>query len=95
MRQSALQGHIPAISKLADVLRMGKGVAQYNAQANDLDVKAWVLIYANGVCANYYCKAPFITTTGIPYLEVHHIKRLADKGPDGKVHSFVASRIIS
>jgi hypothetical protein len=67
---------------------MGKGVAQYNAQANDLDVKAWVFIYANGVCANYYCKAPFITTTGIPYLEVHHIKRLADKGPEGKVHSF-------
>jgi hypothetical protein len=42
MRQSALQGHIPAISKLADVLRKEKGVAQYNAQANDLDVKAWV-----------------------------------------------------
>jgi len=95
MRQSALQGHTPAISKLADVLRMGKGVAQYNAQANDLDVKAWVFIYANGVCANYYCKAPFITTTGIPYLEVHHIKRLADKGPDGKVHSFVAARIFA
>ena len=33
MRQSALQGHTPAMSKLADVLRMGKGVAQDNAQA--------------------------------------------------------------
>ena len=50
--------------------------------ARDLDVKAWVLIHANGVCENCNCKAPFISTTGIPYLEVHHVKRLADKGPD-------------
>ena len=48
----------------------------------DPDVKAWVLINANGVCENCISGAPFISTTGIPYLEVHHVKRLADKGPD-------------
>ena len=50
--------------------------------ARDPDVKAWVLINANGVCENCNCKAPFISTSGIPYLEIHHVKRLADKGPD-------------
>lgn len=48
----------------------------------DPNVKAWALINANGVCENCSCKAPFVSTNGIPYLEVHHVRRLADKGPD-------------
>lgn len=50
--------------------------------ARDPDIKAWVLINAKGVCENCGSNAPFVSTTGIPYLEVHHVKRLADKGPD-------------
>jgi 5-methylcytosine-specific restriction protein A len=50
--------------------------------ARSPDVKAWVLINANGICENCTSDAPFVSTTGIPYLEVHHVKRLADKGPD-------------
>jgi 5-methylcytosine-specific restriction protein A len=45
-------------------------------------VKAWVLINANGVCECCGGKAPFATSSGIPYLEVHHVKKLADLGPD-------------
>jgi len=26
--------------------------------------------------------APFISKTGIPYLEIHHVKRLSDDGSD-------------
>lgn len=48
----------------------------------DPNVKAWLLVNSNGVCENCNKNAPFISTTGIPYLEVHHVKRLADSGPD-------------
>jgi len=48
----------------------------------DPNVKAWVLINAKGVCENCGTKAPFETSSGIPYLEVHHVKKLADLGPD-------------
>ena len=50
--------------------------------SRDPDVKAWLLINAKGVCENCNSDAPFIASTGIPYLEVHHVKRLADSGPD-------------
>jgi 5-methylcytosine-specific restriction protein A len=48
----------------------------------DPNVKAWVLINADGVCENCDKRAPFETSSGIPYLEVHHVKTLADLGPD-------------
>lgn len=48
----------------------------------DPNVKAWVLINAKGICENCGIKAPFETSSGIPYLEVHHVKKLADLGPD-------------
>ena len=38
---------------------------------------------AEGDCQHCKMKAPFNRTTdGSPYLEVHHIQRLADDGPD-------------
>ena len=48
----------------------------------DSEVKAWILQNAKGKCE--YCKAdgPFTTSNGIPYLEVHHLKTLADGGSD-------------
>lgn len=48
----------------------------------DPSVKAWVLINANGVCECCGVIAPFETSSGIQYLEVHHVKKLADFGPD-------------
>jgi len=56
--------------------------AQVSLIIRDPDVKAWVLINANGICESCGSNAPFISSTGIPYLEVHHVKRLADKGSD-------------
>lgn len=48
----------------------------------DAKVKAWVLKEADGICEMCGHTAPFCGTDGIPYLEVHHIKQLADGGSD-------------
>jgi 5-methylcytosine-specific restriction protein A len=48
----------------------------------DPAVVAWILEEANGVCECCKKPAPFIKDDETPFLEVHHIKRLADEGPD-------------
>ena len=48
----------------------------------DPAVKAWVLRRANGLCECCGCVAPFEGTDGVGYLEVHHLRRLADSGSD-------------
>lgn len=50
---------------------------QRNAQ-----VKAWVLKQALGKCESCQSPAPFQASDGVPYLEVHHIRQLADGGSD-------------
>jgi 5-methylcytosine-specific restriction enzyme A len=44
-------------------------------------VKNYALTRANGVCEGCSMPAPFETKRG-PFLEVHHVNRLADGGPD-------------
>lgn len=46
------------------------------------DVKAWVLGEANGRCELCLQPAAFVGDDGEPYLELHHVQRLADGGPD-------------
>jgi 5-methylcytosine-specific restriction protein A len=48
----------------------------------DAAVVAWVLDLANGVCECCRKVSPFIREDGTHYLEVHHLKRLADGGSD-------------
>ena len=48
----------------------------------DPEVKAFVLLEADGVCECCAQKAPFLAADGSPFLEVHHVRRLADGGPD-------------
>ena len=48
----------------------------------DAEVVAWVLDLANGVCECCGKSAPFIREDSTPYLEVHHLRRLADGGSD-------------
>jgi len=45
-------------------------------------VRVYVLRRANGTCEGCGQQAPFLTMAGHPYLEPHHIRRLADGGPD-------------
>jgi len=54
-------------------------VTQFN---RDPAVTAWVLQEANGQCESCGGRAPFSREDGTPYLEVHHVHRLADGGPD-------------
>lgn len=48
----------------------------------DPKVVAWVLQEANGNCECCGSLAPFCKPSGDPYLEVHHLRRLADGGSD-------------
>ena len=41
---------------------------------------------AQGTCEKCGHPAPFVTPRGEPYLEVHHVLRLADDGPDDIFH---------
>jgi 5-methylcytosine-specific restriction protein A len=45
-------------------------------------VKAWVLANAQGTCECCDNPAPFLGTDGTPFLEVHHVRHLADGGSD-------------
>ncbi|MET4688832.1 HNH endonuclease [Sinorhizobium fredii] len=48
----------------------------------DPEVVAWVLSAADGVCEICDLPAPFVRSDGAPYLEVHHVRTLAEGGPD-------------
>lgn len=48
----------------------------------DASVKAWVLREANGNCECCSRPAPFRAADGTPFLEVHHVRQLADQGSD-------------
>lgn len=59
--------------------RSQASVTQYT---RDPAVVAWVLTEAAGVCECCGKPAPFTREDGSPFLEVHHILRLADGGED-------------
>lgn len=48
----------------------------------DAEVVAWVLAQASGHCECCEAPAPFVREDGSPFLEVHHVQRLADGGED-------------
>lgn len=54
-------------------------ITQYQ---RDAAVKAWVLQQANGKCESCGKPAPFNGSDGLPFLEVHHVRQLADNGSD-------------
>lgn len=45
-------------------------------------VKEFALRHADGVCQGCEKEAPFVDKSGKPFLEVHHLYRRADGGPD-------------
>lgn len=60
----------------------GKTHSQVTDFDRDPKVKAWVLKEAAGKCECCGSDAPFTTAEGGPFLEVHHLRRLADGGSD-------------
>lgn len=59
-----------------------KTVLSSEAFERDPAVKAWVLKAANGSCELCQSEAPFVKADGVPYLEVHHVRPLAEGGQD-------------
>ncbi len=55
---------------------------QVTTYIRDAAVKAWVLDVAKGICECCEKPGPFAGTNDEPFLEVHHVRRLADKGAD-------------
>tara|TARA_Y100000766_G_C18847217_1_gene576311 strand:- start:3 stop:677 length:675 start_codon:yes stop_codon:yes gene_type:complete len=55
---------------------------QISQYVRDPAVVAWVLDLANGICESCNKPAPFSKEDGSKFLEVHHIKHLADGGSD-------------
>jgi len=51
-------------------------------RARSRAIRLYVLHRAEGFCEGCRAPAPFSTNEGTPYLEPHHITRLADDGPD-------------
>jgi 5-methylcytosine-specific restriction enzyme A len=51
-------------------------------RARSAAVHRYALLRANGSCECCGEQAPFESECGVPYLEVHHLLRLADDGPD-------------
>lgn len=48
----------------------------------DAKVKEWVLQQANGKCESCGKSSPFNGIDGLPYLEAHHVRPMADGGSD-------------
>jgi 5-methylcytosine-specific restriction protein A len=56
--------------------------ARRNYYARSAKIKIYVLKRAKGLCEACKREAPFLRKNGSPYLEPHHIRRIADGGPD-------------
>lgn len=70
------------IDRPAGTKRPQKIVRSAYGFVRSAEVKAYVLQEANGRCEVCASPAPFIDGDGMPYLEVHHVKPLAEGGSD-------------
>jgi len=59
-----------------------KQTKETTAFNRDPKVVAWVLNNSRGICESCATPAPFTKPDGDFYLEVHHVRRLADSGSD-------------
>lgn len=82
---------IPDDLTLEEILKRASAQARVNAPARERKanyyqrseyVKLYALKKANGKCQSCGQEAPFRNKKGEPYLEVHHLRRLSDGGPD-------------
>lgn len=71
-----------ALEKPQGIKEPDKTYSSVTNFVRDPKVKAWVLKESNGRCECCDSKAPFVTAAGEPFLEVHHLRRLADAGSD-------------
>ena len=62
----------------------GQTPSEHRAASYDRSraISLYVQKRASGTCEGCGAPAPFTTASGKPYLEIHHIRRLSDGGPD-------------
>jgi 5-methylcytosine-specific restriction protein A len=72
-------GDRPEPSGTASVPRAACATSRF---VRDPEVVAWVLMRAAGRCEACGEPAPFCRGDGTPFLEVHHLRPLAEGGPD-------------
>lgn len=70
----------PLVSSRPEPTTNRMTVVEYRARS--AAVHRYALLRAGGTCECCGGGAPFTSASGIPYLEVHHMLRLADDGPD-------------
>ena len=80
-RRAAALEKLPLEEEPAGILKPKRAPAQSAAYIRDPKVRAWVRQQAKGICEGCGEPAPF-TKNDSPYLEVHHVKHLANKGSD-------------
>jgi hypothetical protein len=79
VREGREKKQLPMPQGSSDPKAIPSTITQYQ---RDASVKAWVLKQANGICDCCSQRAPFSGSDGLPFLEVHHVRQLADKGSD-------------
>lgn len=72
----------PNLETPVGVRKPEKRHSQSTVYSRDPAVVAWVLRNSGGKCEVCSTTAPFLKYGGDFYLEVHHLRRLADGGPD-------------
>jgi 5-methylcytosine-specific restriction protein A len=60
----------------------GKQTKQRSVYERSTIIRDYALARASGECECCGADAPFTTSDGLPFLEVHHLRRLTDGGPD-------------
>lgn len=73
LRLLALQGAVSTTRKVSSE-------RQYHIRS--VTIRRYALARSGGMCELCDEEAPFFTSDGNPYLEVHHILQLSDEGPD-------------
>lgn len=80
VREDLKKGGLPKPQGSREPKVTTTSVTQYQ---RDSSVKAWILNEANGICECCSRPAPFKTAAdNLPYLEVHHVRQLAQNGSD-------------
>ena len=72
----------PAASRPEGTKSPAATTTSVTTYARDPEVRAWVLRRALAKCECCLQAAPFIGTDDLPFLEVHHVRQLADSGSD-------------
>jgi len=74
LRDAATRGSLTEQDSLSTTMQ--------NVYRRTVAVRQYALKRSGGLCEACGSKAPFVSQKGEPYLEVHHIERLSDYGPD-------------